>query len=79
MKQAKKRSPVPKALPEKERTLVSFDWAMKYILRDKANFDVSINANNMLNKSYISHLSRLKTDGIPNIGRNIVLGVSFLL
>ena len=23
-----------------ERTLVSFDWAMKYILRDKANFDV---------------------------------------
>ncbi len=46
---------------------------------NKANFDVSINANNMLNKSYISHLSRLKTDGIPNIGRNIVLGVSFLL
>ena len=24
----------------KERTLVSFDWAMKHILRDKANFDV---------------------------------------
>ena len=23
-----------------ERTLVSFDWAMKHILRDKANFDV---------------------------------------
>jgi iron complex outermembrane receptor protein len=46
---------------------------------NKANFDVSVNANNMLNKSYISHLSRLKTDGIPNIGRNIVLSVSFLL
>ena len=46
---------------------------------NKTNFDISINANNMLNKSYISHLSRLKTDGIPNIGRNIVLGVSFLL
>ena len=25
---------------EDERTLVSFDWAMKHILRDKANFDV---------------------------------------
>ncbi|MCE7979641.1 MAG: Rpn family recombination-promoting nuclease/putative transposase [Caldilinea sp. CFX5] len=24
----------------KERTLVSFDWAMKHLLRDKANFDV---------------------------------------
>ena len=23
-----------------ERTLVSFDWAMKNILRDKANFDI---------------------------------------
>lgn len=40
MKQAKKRSPAAKPQPEKERTLVSFDWAMKYILRDKANFDV---------------------------------------
>ena len=41
MKQTKKRSPAPPPpYPEKERTLVSFDWAMKYILRDKANFDV---------------------------------------
>ena len=40
MKQTKKRNTVTKTQPEKERTLVSFDWAMKYILRDKANFDV---------------------------------------
>ncbi len=33
-------------------------------------------ANNFLNKTYISHLSRLKPDGIPNIGRNISLGIS---
>lgn len=46
---------------------------------NKAKFDITMNANNMLNKSYISHLSRLKTDGIPNIGRNIILGISFLL
>ncbi len=24
----------------KERTLISFDWALKRLLRDKANFDV---------------------------------------
>ena len=30
MKQTKKRSPAPPPpYPEKERTLVSFDWAMK--------------------------------------------------
>ncbi len=33
-------------------------------------------ANNILNKTYISHLSRLKPDGISNIGRNISLGIS---
>ncbi|MCK4562727.1 MAG: TonB-dependent receptor, partial [Flavobacteriaceae bacterium] len=32
--------------------------------------------NNLLNKAYISHLSTLKTDGIPNAGRNISLGVN---
>ena len=43
----------------------------------KTAFDVNLNGNNLLNKSYIAHLSRLKTDGIPNIGRNIVLGLNF--
>jgi iron complex outermembrane receptor protein len=43
----------------------------------KIAFDVNLNGNNLLNKSYIAHLSRLKTDGIPNIGRNIVLGLNF--
>jgi iron complex outermembrane receptor protein len=43
----------------------------------KMIFDVNLNANNLLDKMYISHLSRLKTDGIPNIGRNVVLGVNF--
>ena len=40
-------------------------------------FNVSINANNILDKKYISHLSRLKNDGILNIGRNIVFGFTF--
>lgn len=45
----------------------------------KTAFDVNLNANNLFDKKYIAHLSRLKTDGIPNIGRNIVLGVNFNL
>jgi iron complex outermembrane receptor protein len=43
----------------------------------KTVFDVNLNGNNLFDKKYIAHLSRLKTDGIPNIGRNIVLGVNF--
>ncbi|MNY63145.1 TonB dependent receptor [compost metagenome] len=45
----------------------------------KTAFDVNLNANNVLDKNYTAHLSRLKTDGIPNMGRNIVLGVNFNL
>ena len=45
----------------------------------KSKFNVNINANNLFNKTYISHLSRLKTDGIPNIGRNISLGINFVI
>jgi iron complex outermembrane receptor protein len=43
----------------------------------KTHFNFTINGNNLLNKSYIAHLSRLKNEGIPNIGRNIVLGINF--
>ena len=43
----------------------------------KTVFDVNLNGNNLFDKRYIAHLSRLKNDGIPNIGRNIVLGVNF--
>ncbi|HRA73020.1 MAG TPA: TonB-dependent receptor, partial [Flavobacterium sp.] len=43
----------------------------------KTIFDLNLNANNLLDKEYTAHLSRLKTDGIPNIGRNIILGLNF--
>jgi len=43
----------------------------------KTSLDVSINANNLLDTKYISHLSRLKADGIPNPGRNISFGIDF--
>jgi iron complex outermembrane receptor protein len=43
----------------------------------KTAFDINLNANNLLDKEYTAHLSRLKTDGIPNIGRNVILGLNF--
>ena len=36
----------------------------------------SITGNNLFDKNYISHLSRLKADGIANIGRNISFNLS---
>lgn len=36
---------------------------------------LKISGNNLLNKNYISHLSRLKSDGIANMGRNISIGI----
>lgn len=41
------------------------------------NFDVSLNINNLFDTSYISHLSRLKDDGIENIGRNFIASIKF--
>jgi iron complex outermembrane receptor protein len=57
-------------------TLVNLGFGGKITL-NKTAFNINLNANNLFNKSYVSHLSRLKTDGIPNIGRNIVLGINF--
>jgi iron complex outermembrane recepter protein len=57
-------------------TLLNLGFGGKVTL-GKATFDLSLNANNLLNKTYISHLSRLKSDGIPNIGRNIIMGLNF--
>ncbi|PHR72218.1 MAG: TonB-dependent receptor [Lutibacter sp.] len=42
-------------------------------------FELSLNANNLFDKSYIPHLSRLKNDNINAIGRNIVVGINFNL
>jgi iron complex outermembrane receptor protein len=43
------------------------------------HFDLSFNMNNVFDKSYISHLSRLKAEDIPNIGRNFMTSVRFSL
>ena len=39
-------------------------------------FNIKLSANNLFDKEYVSHLSRLKPDGIYNIGRNINIGVA---
>lgn len=59
-------------------TLVNLGFGGK-IKWNKTALNVSLNGNNLFDKKYIAHLSRLKTDGIPNIGRNIVLGMNFNL
>ncbi|WP_338407347.1 TonB-dependent receptor [uncultured Flavobacterium sp.] len=61
-----------------EYTLLNLGFGGKVKLGETA-FEVNLNGNNLFNKTYIAHLSRLKTDGIPNIGRNIVLGLNFNL
>lgn len=40
-------------------------------------FNTTFSVNNLFDTKYIHHLSRLKSDGILNAGRNIALGVSF--
>ncbi|HSD07932.1 TonB-dependent receptor [Flavobacterium sp.] len=57
-------------------TLLNMGFGGKVKLGETA-FEVNLNGNNLLNKTYIPHLSRLATSGIPNIGINGVLGISF--
>lgn len=44
---------------------------------EKINIGMNLSVNNLFDETYISHLSVLKTDLIPNPGRNIVLGLNF--
>lgn len=45
----------------------------------KRPLTLRLSANNLLNETYLSHLSRLKPDGIANIGRNFNIGMSLVL
>jgi iron complex outermembrane receptor protein len=59
-------------------TLINLGLGGKINIR-KSTFNFNLNANNVFDKTYVSHLSRLKSDGIPNIGRNIILGINFMI
>ncbi|RZJ33554.1 MAG: TonB-dependent receptor [Flavobacterium sp.] len=45
----------------------------------KYNFNISLNGTNVLDQRYVAHLSRLKPEGIPNQGRNVILMFSFAI
>ncbi len=44
---------------------------------NEIKFAFNFNLNNIFDTVYISHLSRLKRDGIQNLGRAIIFGVEF--
>ena len=44
---------------------------------NSVKFNTNISMNNLLNTKYIHHLSRLKSDGILNAGRNLVVSLNF--
>ena len=45
----------------------------------KHQLEISISGTNLTNKNYINHLSRLKTDGISNMGRNLSFELTYKL
>lgn len=45
----------------------------------KNDMSVSLSATNLLDTEYVHHLSRLKPDGILNMGRNVNVGVTYTL
>ncbi|SDX82443.1 iron complex outermembrane recepter protein [Lutibacter oricola] len=57
--------------PTSSYNLLNFGAGTSYSF-NKVNLDFNLNLNNALDKGYISHLSRLKSNGIQNIGRNVV-------
>ncbi len=57
-------------------TLVNLGFGSTFNWK-KNSLNFTVNATNLFNQKYIAHLSRLKADGIPNIGRNIILGLNF--
>ncbi len=56
-------------------SLLNFSLGSNITLK-KLQMITYFSINNLLDKTYISHLSALKTDGIPNAGRNISLGIN---
>jgi iron complex outermembrane receptor protein len=46
---------------------------------EKWSLGLRLSLNNALDETYISHLSRLKFNGVPNPGRNFTFGLNFRL
>ena len=56
-------------------TLVSAGLGGQFLVADQT-IGFRISGSNLFDKTYISHLSRLKPDGIPKMGRNISLSLN---
>ncbi|HSP39906.1 MAG TPA: TonB-dependent receptor, partial [Gillisia sp.] len=56
-------------------TLISAGLGGHFLI-SKQTIGIRVSGSNLFNKTYISHLSRLKPDGIPNMGRNISLSLN---
>src|SRR5690606_28120907 len=56
-------------------TLISAGLGGHFLIANQT-FGFRLSGSNLLNKTYISHLSRLKPDGVPNMGRNISLSLN---
>ena len=59
-------------------SLLSAGFGAKTKLFNK-ELSFNFSANNITDKMYINHLSRLKSDGIANMGRNFTLGLTYNL
>lgn len=64
--------------PTKNYNIVAIGTGGTVNIKD-IKFNINMNVNNLFNTSYVSHLSRLKADGIYNIGRNYLMGIKFNL
>lgn len=62
----------------KEYTLFHAGFSTEVSISQR-QLDITLNVQNLLDLKYISHLSRLKPDNIPNMGRNVIFGVNFKL
>lgn len=57
--------------------LLSAGFGATLTLRNNNEIDLSVSGTNLTNTTYINHLSRLKSDGIYNMGRNFSFGLSY--
>lgn len=57
--------------PTKGYSLLNANLGYSFPLENML-LELNMSGTNLLDKTYISHLSRLKTDGIPNMGRNFI-------
>jgi iron complex outermembrane receptor protein len=46
---------------------------------NKLDIKLGVSATNLTNESYVAHLSRLKTDGIPNMGRSYNVNIKLAI